>query len=445
MSDAAFDHLFRHSTAQVVAALARELGAHRIDLAEEATQDAALRALDVWRFQGVPSNPRGWLYRVARNRALDVLRREANYESKLAEHASSDGVPAARRAAGQAGTAESHMRRWTTPPAAGDVPFDDAELALVFLCCHPRLSPDARVALTLRLAGAFSVDEIAAAFLAEPATISQRIVRAKRTLAGVDDVVELTDPADVADRLDSVLDALYLLFNEGYDAHAGAQLVRAELCNEAIRLMRLIANDPRTELPHAHALLALMLFQASRLPARVDHAGELVLLPDQDRDLWDRGLIAEAFHHFDRSTTGERLTSWQVQAAIAAAYASAPAWDAIDWALVLMLHDQLYEIEPTPVVALNRAIARAHVDGPGAGLDAALPLLEHPAMRRYFLLPATLAAFAQQLGDSAAAAAWYRMALRLPCNDVERRFLERRLAVAGAGQPTSSAAEPAGR
>jgi RNA polymerase sigma-70 factor (ECF subfamily) len=248
------------------------------------------------------------------------------------------------------------------------------------------------VALTLKLAGAFSVDEIAAAFLAEPGTIAQRIVRAKRTLASIDEVVELADAGDVAGRLDSVLEALYLLFNEGYDAHAGPQLVRPELCNEAIRLMRLIANDARTALPHAHALLALMLFQASRLPARVDADGELVLLPEQDRALWDGALIAEAFHHFDQSTTGDRLSSWHVQAAIAAAYASAPSWEAIDWGLVLMLHDQLLDIEPTPVVALNRAIALSHVEGPAAGRAAALPLLEHPAMRRYFLLPATLAA-----------------------------------------------------
>lgn len=433
MNDRATDHLFRHATAQVVAALTRELGAHRIDLAEEATQDAALKALDVWRFQGVPSNPRGWLYRVARNRALDVLRREANYESKLAQHVEEHATPAARRR-GESRDAPPHMRRWT-PPAVGEVPFDDAELALIFLCCHPRLSPDARIALTLRLAGGFSVDEIAAAFLAEPATIAQRIVRAKRTLAAVDDRVELTDPTDTAGRLDSVLEALYLLFNEGYDAHSGAQLVRTELCNEAIRMMRLIANDPRTALPHAHALLALMLFQASRLPARVDEEGELVLLADQDRSRWDRALIAEAFHHFDLSTTGERLTSWHVQAAIATAYAKAATWDAIDWKLVLMLYDQLYEVEPTPVVALNRAIALAHVEGPKAGLEAALPLLEHPAMRRYFLLTATLAAFAQQLGAAETATSYYRMALRLPCNDVERRFLEKRLQAVSPGTP----------
>lgn len=403
-----FDHVFRHATAQVVAALTRELGAHRIDLAEEATQDAALKALDVWRFQGVPANPRGWLYRVARNRALDVLRREANLDGKLAA-----GV---------------HGRAGPGPREALDTPFADAELVLVFLCCHPRLSLDSRIALTLKLAGGFTVEETAAAFLAEPATMAQRIVRAKKTLAGIEDVVELTDPHDVASRLDSVLEALYLLFNEGYEAHAGSSLVRPELCREAIRLTRLLANDARTALPHAHALLALMLFQASRLPARVDAAGDMVLLADQDRSLWDHALIAEAFHHFDLATSGERLTSWHVQAAIAATYAGARDWAHTDWTTMLMLHEQLYEIEPTPVVALNRAIVLAQVHGPTSGRDAALPLLEHPAMRRYVLLPATLAAFAEELGDAAAAATYYRMALRHPCNDVERRFLEHRLA-----------------
>lgn len=401
---AELDHLFRHATAQVVAALARALGQDRLDIAEEATQDAAVKALEVWRYRGVPANPRGWLYRTARNRALDLLRREASYAGKL------ELLPPAEDAA---------------PTAL----FDDAELALVFLCCHPRLSVDARLTLTLKLAGGFTVEEIAAAFLAEPATIAQRIVRAKRTLAGVADVVELTDANDVAQRLDSVLESLYLLFNEGYDAHGGETLVRAELCTEAIRLVRLIVGDPRTALPHAQALLALMMFQASRLPARLDAGGEMVLLRDQDRTLWDRAMLAEAWQYFEACARGDRLTTWHVQAAIAATHAAAPSYDATDWPTLLRLYDQYHELEPTPVVALNRAIARAHVHGPQEGMADALPLLEHPAMRRYYLLPATLAAFAEQLGDTTAAASYYRAALRLPCNAVERRFLERRLAL----------------
>lgn len=402
------DHLFRHATAQVVAALARALGQDRLDVAEEATQDAVVKALEVWRFQGVPANPRGWLFRTARNRALDLLRREASYAGKLAL------LPAAEEA----------------PPGAL---FEDAELALVFLCCHPRLSVDARLALTLKLAGGFTVAEIAAAFLADPATIAQRIVRAKRALQGVDDVVELTDAADIAQRLDSVLESLYLLFSEGYDAHGGEALVRAELCTEAIRLVRLIVADARTSLPHAQALLALMLFQASRLPARLDAAGDLVLLSEQDRSLWDRGMLAEAWTHFAACARGDRLTGWHVQAAIAATHAAAPSYDATDWPMLLRLYDQYHELEPTPVVALNRAIVRAQVHGAGAGMAEALPLLEHAAMRRYYLLPATLAAFADRLGDTTAAAAYYRSALRLPCNAVEHRFLERRLALLQSG------------
>ena len=314
--------------------------------------------------------------------------------------------------------------------------FADAELALVFLCCHPALSLDARLALTLKLAGGFTVEEIAAAFLAEPATIAQRIVRAKRTLAAADDAIELLDPADVARRLDSVLEALYLLFNEGYDAHAGDTLVRPELCGEAIRLMRLVVGDERTDLPHADALLALMLFQASRLPARSDADGALVLLRDQDRSLWDASLIAEATRWLDRSLRGDRITAWHVQAVIAATHARASSGDDTDWPAILGLYDQLNALEPTPVVALNRAIARAHVDGPRAALADALPLLEHPAMRRYPLLHATLASFAEQLDDPVAAIAHYRAALCLPCNAVERAFMQAqltRLADAGSG------------
>ena len=401
------DHLFRHAAGQMVSALTRVLGAHRVDLAEEVVQDAMVKVLEQWRYQGVPDNPRGWLYRVARNRAFDLLRRDATLAAKHALLPQESDVASA---------------------AADEDPFADAELAMMFLCCHPSLSLDARTALTLKLVGGFSVEEIAAAFLAEPATIAQRIVRAKRTLATVADAVELPDATETSARLDSVLDALYLLFNEGYDAHTGDVLVRAELCGEAIRLMRLLAAEPRSGLPHAHALLALMLFQAARLPARESDDGELVLLRDQDHARWDRTLIHEAVHHLDRSAAGERLTSWHVQAAIAAEHALAPTYRATNWSRVLALYDQLYALEPTPVVALNRAIATAHVHGARAAMDAALPLLEHPAMRRYTLLPATLAHFAELLGDAPQAAAHYRAALRLPCNAAERRFLERRLA-----------------
>ena len=405
--DAELDHLFRHAAGQMVSALTRVLGAHRVDLAEEVVQDAMVKALEQWRFHGVPANPRGWLYRVARNRAMDLLRRDATLAAKLEQLPADLDVNSDEQ---------------------GSDPFADDELAMIFLCCHPSLSLDARTALTLKLVGGFSVEEIAAAFLAEPATIAQRIVRAKRTLATVADLVELPDPTETGARLDSVLDALYLLFNEGYDAHTGDVLVRAELCGEAIRLMRLLVSEPRTGLPHAHALLALMLFQAARLPARESDDGELVLLRDQDHSRWDRTLIHEAVHHLDRSAAGERLTSWHVQAAIAAEHALAPAYDATNWRRVLALYDQLYAQEPTPVVALNRAIAMAHVHGAPAAMDAALPLLEQPAMRRYALLPATLAYFAEMLGDAAQAATHYRAALRLPCNAAEKRFLERRLA-----------------
>ena len=407
MSEGAeLDHLFRHAAGQMVSALTRVLGSHRVDLAEEVVQDAMVKALEQWRFHGVPANPRGWLYRVARNRAMDLLRRDATLATMLEQ------LPA----------------ELDVPDEPGTDPFADDELAMIFLCCHPSLSLDARTALTLKLVGGFSVEEIAAAFLADPATIAQRIVRAKRTLATVADVVELPDAAETSARLDSVLDALYLLFNEGYDAHTGDVLVRAELCGEAIRLMRLLVSEPRTGLPHAHALLALMLFQAARLPARESDLGELVLLRDQDHSRWDRTLIHEAVHHLDRSAAGERLTSWHVQAAIAAEHALAPTYDATNWSRVLALYDQLYALEPTPVVALNRAIAVAHVHGARAAMDAALPLLEQPAMRRYALLPATLAYFAELLGDAAHAASHYRAALRLPCNAAEKRFLERRLA-----------------
>lgn len=401
-ADRAVDHLFRHYAGQMVAALARAVGADRIDLAEEVVQDALVRALDVWRYRGVPDDPRGWLYRVAHHRALDLLRRDVTLRQKLP---------------------------LLPPPAAFDAsdasagpPFADDELALVFLCCHPALTPDSRVALTLRIAGAFSVEEIGAALLTEPGAIAQRIVRAKRALRehGVD--LALPGSGDALKRLDSVLVCLYLLFTEGYDAHAGDEAVREDLCFEAIRLGEALAAHPATDTPAVRALLALMYLQASRLRARCED-GELVLLDEQDRGRWDARLVAAGMRHLDASACGEELTSYHVEAAIAAAFASGDP----DWPGILGLYDQLLALSPTPVVRLNRAVALGKVNGPDAALRELVPLLEFPAMRRYHLLPALLGRFYGESGRRAQAAEAYRAALRLPCNAAERRFIEGKL------------------
>jgi RNA polymerase sigma-70 factor (ECF subfamily) len=400
------DHLFRQSAAQMVAALTRALGPERLDLAEEVVQDALARALETWPYRGIPDNPRGWLFQVARNRALDILRRDANLAQKLACF---DGdVTAYVQADHAAGVA-------------------DHELAMIFMCCHPALPREAQVALTLKTVCAFSVIEIAAAFLAEPATVAQRIVRAKRLIAERELSLELPEDTELGNRLEPVLEVIYLLFTEGYSAHEGEGLVREELCNEAIRLTRLLAANERTCRPAVHALLALLLLQASRLPARRDGTGNLLLLREQDRSRWHQALIGEGMRHLECAAEGDQLTPYHVQAAIAAAHAAARDDAATDWTYILQLYDQLVALTRSPVVELNRAVALARVQGPYAGIRELERLHDDGALRRYYLLPAVMAGLWYEAGRPDQAATWYVRALELPCNASERRFMQERL------------------
>jgi len=410
------DHLFRHSAGRMVAVLARRLGADRLDLAEEVVQDALLRALQTWSYRGVPDNPQGWLFQVARHRALDLLRREGVLHAKL----------------------EALGAEWPqAADGAGPRGVDDDELAMMLMCCHPALPRSARVALTLKTVGGFAVEEIAAAFLARPATVAQRLVRAKRQIRAERLRLEIPPADALPARLDSVLDVLYLLFNEGYAAHDGDNLVRADLCSEAIRLARIVAAHPPTDRPPVRALLALMLLLASRLPARADEAGELLLLAEQDRARWDHALIAEGLRRLGSAAEGDTVTTYHVEAAIAACHAVAADEASTDWPYVLRLYDDLLSLKPSPVVALNRAIALAMVDGPAAGIRALEKLERHRALARYHLLPAALGALWRRAGAPATAARHYRAALALPCSSPARRFLQRHLAECeGAGAPT---------
>jgi RNA polymerase sigma-70 factor (ECF subfamily) len=388
----------------MLAALARTLGSEHLDVAEDVVQEALLRALQVWPHEGVPANPEGWLYRVARNLAVDRGRRSTTLAAKLDLLA-----------------AEIPEVGWLVEPALDD------ELALVFLCCHPALSDDSQVALVLKTAGGFSVEEIAAGFLARPSAVAQRLVRAKDVLRETQAQVELPADDELPGRLDAVLRAVYLLFNEGYSAHAGDTTVKAELCREAIRLAELLAASPVTQRPDVDALLALLCFQASRLPARADDDGALILLAEQNRALWDRGLIAQGFRALERAAVGETLTRYHLEAGIAAAHAAAPTFAATDWRGILDLYDQLLELHPSPVVALNRAVALAEVDGPAAALEALERAADAPQLTRYYLLPATRAALLDRLGRRAEAAAEYRKALLLAGTEQERRWIGARI------------------
>jgi len=398
------DHLFRRCAGRLVSSLCRALGAHELDLAEEVVQDALLKALRIWPYEGVPRDPEAWIFRVAKNRALDVLRRRARVEESVAPERLAHIAPFAPRA-----------------PEA----FDD-ELAMLLMCCHPALPFDARVALTLRTVGGLSTNEIAAAFLTSRATVQQRIVRAKRAIVERGLALELPADGLSDERRESVLAVLYLMFNEGYAASEGDALVRAELCGEAIRLARILADHPALGSPEVDALLALLLFQASRLPAREEEDGSLVLLADQDRTRWDPALVAEGFHRLERATAADRLTRWHLEAGIASGHAAAPSWEATDWARILDLYDLLTEVAPSPVVALNRAVAVAMARGAEEGLEA-LDAVDAATLPGYHLLPAARGHLLALVGRQEEAAVETRRALMACRSRPVRAYLERRI------------------
>lgn len=409
--DVLVDHLFRNRAGQMVAYLTRLLGPEHLDLAEEVVQEALLKALQNWPYSGIPQNPAGWLFRVARNTALDAIRHRTLAGEKNIEFAA-ERIRDAEAVVGNDVQIEEQLR--------------DDELRMVLMCCHPALPRDARVALSLKTVGGFSTREIARAFLSDEPTIAQRLVRAKRQIREGQVSFALPTGDDLALRLESALEVVYLMFNEGYTAQSGEDLVRHDLCGEALRLARLLATSS-VGTPQAHAVVALIAFQAARLPARVDSAGELVLLEDQDRSLWDQRLVGLGFHHFNECAEGTHMSAYHVQAAIAAVYAGAQHAKDIDWKAILNLYDQLMEISPSPVVALNRAVAVSKVHGPQAALIALRPLVEDRSLRNYYLLPAVQGRLLLDLGDREAAADCFRQALARPCSEPEKRFLQRRL------------------
>jgi RNA polymerase sigma-70 factor (ECF subfamily) len=401
------EHLFRKRAGQMVAHLTRLFGPAHLDLAEEVVQEALVKALQQWPFHGVPANPGGWLLSVARNAALDALRRNTAFRQRQ------DQIVAELERTGRAVPAD----------AAGiDRLFEDDELQMMLLCCDPALSRDASVALALKTVGGFSVAEIARAFLAEPSTIAQRLVRAKKQLRHS----PLSHEQSTI-HTDRVLEVLYLMFNEGYTA-AGESLVREDVCAEALRLARLVAGNPASASPQADALAALLAFQAARLPARVDEAGDVVVLADQDRARWDRALLAVGFAHFERAARGDEITPYHLQAAIAAVHArGAITGEATAWREILSFYDQLMICAPSPVVALNRAVAVARVEGAMAGLAALAAIDDRDELDGYYLLPAVEGQLLCELGDAARAADAFRAALACPCSAPERRLLERKL------------------
>jgi RNA polymerase sigma-70 factor (ECF subfamily) len=404
------DHLFRHRAGQVVSTLTGIFGPQHLQLAEDLVQDTLLKALQQWPYHGVPENPSAWITQVAKNQALDVLRREASFRQRFAHLAQ-----ALERMDEKAGREE-----------AVDSGLYDDQLRMIFTCCHLAISPETRVALTLKTVGGFGVPEIARAFLVSESTIAQRLVRAKRTLRRQDIPFEVPSASELGERLASVLAVLYGLFNEGYDAHQGEDLIRHELCAEAIRLTSLLSEHPVGDLPTVHALLALMLLQAARLPARTDERGDLLLLEEQDRSRWDQRMILAGLQQLARSSQGEEVTTYHLEAGIAAAHAVAPSYAETDWQRILSHYDALLAMTNSPVVALNRTVALAMVHGPQAALAELARVQALRGMASYHLLHATSASLHEQIGDGKRAAADYERALALTANQAERRFLARK-------------------
>jgi RNA polymerase sigma-70 factor (ECF subfamily) len=405
---ALLDHLFRRQAGRMVSHFTRLLGPAHLELAQEVVQESMLRALQTWPSQGVPENPEGWLFRVAHNAAMDAVRRNRLFEEKRAE-----------------------IERGSFGHSNADDPdlesqFRDDELRMIFLCCHPAIPREASVALSLKTVGGFSGKEIARAFLAAEPAIAQRLVRAKRQIRDSNLTLEMPAPGELKQRLNAVLEVIYLIFNEGYAAHSGQDLVRKDLCEEALRLGLLVA-DSSIATPRAHALVALMALHASRLETRIDEAGNVVLLDSQDRGRWDRQLMALGFWHFERSASGDELSGYHVQAAIAATHARAANSGETDWVQILELYDQLLALNPSAVVQLNRAVALAKVRGAAEGLASIASLENDPKIRDYYLLLAVRGHFLQELDRRAEAAENFRAALARECSEPERRFLTARL------------------
>jgi RNA polymerase sigma-70 factor, ECF subfamily len=404
-ANAAVDALYRSDWGRIVATLIRLVG--DFDLAEEAAQEAFAAAVVQWPASGVPEFPRAWIIQTARHKALDGIRRRTRFEEKLESYAASSLA--------------------VEEPDYDSAEIPDDRLRLIFTCCHPALAPEAQVALTLRTLGGLETEEIARAFLVPPATMAQRLVRAKRKIRDAGIPYRIPGANDLPERLDAVLTVIYLVFNEGYAATRGGPLLRTDLCAEAIRLGRLVRTltAPRTP-AEATALLALMLLHDSRRDARLDAAGDVVLLEQQDRALWDRAQITEALPMVEEALRGGP-GPFALQAAIAALHCQAARADETDWPQIARLYEVLERIQPSPVVSLNRAVAVAMVDGPEAGLRMIDAIAGGSELESYHLLHSARADLLRRMGLAAQSAASYERALALAANDSERRFLDRRL------------------
>jgi RNA polymerase sigma factor (sigma-70 family) len=414
------EHLFRHEGAKMVATLTRIFGIEHLNLAEDVVQEALARALQTWPFYGVPKNPSAWIMRASRNLALDVVRRRKVFQNKQAEII---------RLMDRAGAAPDEA-------IFSEDEISDDRLRLMFVCCHPAIPADAQVALALKTLCGFSVAEIGHAFLITEAAIAKRLTRAKQKISQAQIPFEIPAGKELGQRLDNVLQSVYLLFNEGYKASSGENLVREELCEEAIRLTELLVAHRAGDKPKTHALLALMLLNAARNPTRLDSEGNLLRLKEQDRSRWDKSMIARGMFHFAQSAAGDELSEYHLQAGIAACHCAAKDYESTDWRKILSLYNRFIEFDQSPVVALNRAVVIANIRGPKAGLQAVRNVRSLSKLASYYLLYAVLGELEMRSGNLQAATEQFRKSFELAETKSERAFLLKRLQRCVDGQTT---------
>ena len=402
------DHLFRHKAGQMVSVLARLFGVEHIDLIEDAVQDAMIAAMRKWPVTGVPENASAWLTQVAKNRVIDRLRHHGKWSGGSTD---------------DEGYTEPAAPTFDEPRFENELTED--QLRMIFACCSPEIPPDSQVALTLKVVGGFGIREIARAYLAKEEAVAKMLTSAKQKLRATS--LEIPAGAELSKRLDAVLRVLYLMFNEGYAASEGDDLIRRELCFEAIRLTEMVASHKPTSLPKVHAIAALFYFQAARLPTRTDLQGDLLLLSEQDRSKWDKQMISSGLTHFRRAAAGNEFTNYHLEAEIASIHAMAQDFDSTDWERIVRCYDELQLRNFSPVVELNRVVAIGHVRGPEKALAELRKLGGQYMITSFNLFHVTLAHFLSETGERDAAIAAYERALGLTANDPIRRFLKRKI------------------
>jgi RNA polymerase sigma factor (sigma-70 family) len=407
------EHLFREEAGKLVSVLTGIFGIDRLQLAEDVVQEALVRALQTWPYYGIPKNPAAWITQTAKNLALDLIRREKLFRDKQSE-------------------ISAFFEQWSTDSVAGDSPLFDTEikdgrLRLMFACCHPLIPQESQTALALKTLCGFSAGEIAKAFLTTEAAIAKRLTRARQRIRELSISFEIPSGEELSSRLDGVLQTVYLLFNEGYKASSGESLVREELCYEAIRLATLLSEHPAANQPRTHALVALTLLNAARLPERVDPEGNILRLREQDRSNWNRTMIEQGVFHLGQAAAGDEISEYHLQAGIAACHCTADDYQSTDWPRILLLYDQWMKMNDSPVIALNRAVAIANVDGPRVGIEAIEAIRNRGQLDSYYLLYAVLGEFEAQLHNFQAGADHFRKALQLTSVKSEQSFLSKRL------------------